>query len=333
MLSAAREALDGPVRTCAAVDGKFRAWNATHQVCILKPWRVSSWLAVEDACECRIPRLALFNSKGPLEGDLLRNTERTRNLTGLPFIFHTDAQCRRLLAELEQELGSLVVGFDSYTDGRIRSDMCRLAMLWRYGGFYFDNDIQPLVDVTQRISSRARFVTSTSAQLFGNPPGFFQAFVASEPRHPILSKALALHGRWPVMTVERKRCGESSRPNIGTVLLRDAARAHADVLLAERTGRTVDGVQLFRELPLTDAYNTSGLCVTCTPHHHCNFCVADPRTGEVLFKSRFAHEGAPCATWCQTAGCVPAPVPKFKGAQIPAASQMSGRARGRQAPA
>ena len=113
------------------------------------------------------------------------------------------------------------------------------------------------------------------------------------PHHPIVGRALQLHAKWPrASDAHRTRVTRSVQsPNIGTVLLRDAARAElgdADVFEMERTGDVVGDVQLFREIVLDigGAYDAGTLCVLCDTTNHCNFAVGDPRTGRLLQNAR-----------------------------------------------
>jgi hypothetical protein len=239
--------------------------------------------------------------------------------------FHNDTNCIVLLEQLESTNGvfngtSLVSAFQSYVDGRIRSDMCRVAMLWKYGGYYFDNDLVLLQDVTRYLLPSTTFATvMTARQHFGNPAGLFNAFVASAPRHPILTRALILHARYPHWSPDDKWRVTQGRkdPNIGTVLLRDAVRhvfGDAATYACERTGTCVRGLQLFREFPLENdgGYNTSSLHIDCDTLASCNFAVGDPSSGRVLFKSRVASKGKACPIYgrpCQPHPPIVPPLP------------------------
>lgn len=313
------------LRSCVVDDHvpTVRAWSPDGAAwCVRRAWRTDRWMAArvdDDACACAIPRVA--NGNGVRVDDVRAALKRTLELTGLTDArYLDDAGCRALLRELEAELDlreRMARAFDAYKDGRIRSDMCRAAMLYKHGGYYFDDDLVAVRDVTRVLHPQTRFASVTTVRMFGNAPGLFNAFVAAAPRHPVLEHALRLHTRWPHMTAAEQRRvtrGVPLRPNIGTVLLRDALRAHlgdAAAFAAERGGQTVADVQLLREVPLIaeDSYNTTGLCVLCESTHACNFAVADVPSGEIVFKSRGAVRGTnlACPLFCEDAACVAPP--------------------------
>jgi hypothetical protein len=280
-----------------------------------------------------IPRVALFNHRvnlieGPLqlypsEAALRRNVLNTLNVTGMRAVFYDDAQCRALLADLETEweLRWLAESFDRSPDGRIRSDMCRLAMLWRFGGYYFDTDMLVLRNVSNYVYPFTRFATCKATNVFSNPKGFFQSFVASAPRHPVLRRALVEHVRWfdTVRTGDAARIqrvtGGSRKPNLGTVFLRDAhegMEGYTATARLEYVGFSYRSrMQLFMEASLGDVgehVNRSGLCAPCELTDPCGFAVYDPVSGDVLFKSRIVNydNHALCQTHCngETPSCV-----------------------------
>ena len=272
-----------------------------------------------------IPAVALFNHKidfrnSPLPEyqTLTSNINNTLKLTGLTsHHFYNETQCQTTMEELQNRLGiqNLRASYNRYEDGRIRSDMCRLGMLWIHGGFYFDNDIVTLRNVRDVISQDTEFASCTTAPYFKNPPGLFQAFVATRSQHPVVERALRYHVEWfrwvDAKDTQRIRhvTGEVRvRPNIGTVLLRDAMVDHygeGTVKHAERTGSANGGtIRLFREMPLSQsdhAYALEHLCIWCTNFlDPCNFAVVDVYTGMVLFKSRIADQATRslCPVYC-----------------------------------
>lgn len=256
-----------------------------------------------------IPRIALFNHKSNIfknhsqYEDLYGNINQTLQKTGLTHvIFFDDNDCFKLLKELETEweMRWLQESFHRNQDGRIRSDMCRLAMLWKHGGFYFDNDIYLLKNITQYIYDTTTFATCKTTTVFKNPRGFFQAFIASTPRHFILKQALYNHVIWfdvlrSQHTEEIKRITNGVvNPNLGTVFLRDALVHFFGERFAKRLERTGYSyhkrMQLFVEDPLSSFHETynvaTDLCVPCEIADPCGFTVFDISTGDALFKSR-----------------------------------------------
>merc|ERR1719310_2648843 len=77
--------------------------------------------------------------------------------------------------------------FIAETFGPYKSDLCRLAQLAEKGGYYMDTDLEPVSDVRKIIPSQAAFVTVKTSL---PNAGFFQAFLGSAPKHPIIMKAL-----------------------------------------------------------------------------------------------------------------------------------------------
>lgn len=324
------------VFSCHTPDiGTVRVWGSgrdagtAFDVCATREWRTDGWSVSEltdpGTCECTIPYRASFTGKTDVRTEkdtpLGKNVRDTLDQMGFRDVtFHTDAMCVSLLRAMEETDDAfrgvpLVRSFTVHeSDGRIRSDVCRLAILWSRGGYYFDNDLVLLENVARRIAPTTTFATVTTARwLFGNPNGLLNAFLACVPRHPIVHRALVLHARWPTMTAnEKQRVTRGvSRPNIGTVLLRDAFRAvvgNATVFECERTGYCGGRIQLFREIAIDhdSEYNTSGLCAMCDVTQECNFAVADAASGDVLMKSRrVAQNGFLCPIRCPSATCHP----------------------------
>jgi len=97
---------------------------------------------------------------------------------------YDDTQCRPILAEV---FPKLVPYFDTEKKGMYRGDMCRVALLWKYGGYYFDLDIEVIRPVD--LSLDVEFASSFEYPRDGQVHGIFQAFLASRSNHPILMKS------------------------------------------------------------------------------------------------------------------------------------------------
>ena len=353
----------------------------------------------------RIPDVLHFNYRRNLltapwlflslhERMLLLNVRRTIELhPGATVNFFDDAECRSALGQHERHGAALAMAFDNETDGRLRSDMCRLAMLRRTGGLYFDTDLGVRGDVRRVLSARTTFAVpetweepedwldgkrseerirtlenlphwalksnprsasqgrmlrsaklrsahshdSKQARPSGcvffdgpsciltarkkpvgwhpsrtpgkpasrfNPPGFFQAFMAVAPAHPLIESALDRHVRWYAAMAARDEkeiyrvTHFLEKPNVGTVLLRDAFIdwAHRSALREGRARGLVkhetDGhvSQLFFEAPGSH----KSLRGWRLPVGHvrlglCSYVVADVRSHVVLFLSRISH--------------------------------------------
>ena len=71
-----------------------------------------------------------------------------------------DTLCKQFL---HKEYGKLYVDiFDYIKDGPIKADFWRLCILYKYGGFYIDADIEPLVPLKDFIDNDDYFVTCIS---------------------------------------------------------------------------------------------------------------------------------------------------------------------------
>ena len=127
------------------------------------------------------------------------NVERTIRVTSSQktrVFFLDDEGCYRLLHAYKDAewpwLGAILARrFLDEKDGRFKSDLCRLAQLHKHGGYYFDNDIFVLVDLSdgRHIHRNTTFATSVNENRHGellpyshrerNAPSesFFQACV------------------------------------------------------------------------------------------------------------------------------------------------------------
>jgi hypothetical protein len=94
---------------------------------------------------------------------------------------YNDTMCRALLQKVEP---LLVVYFDEEQLGMYRGDVCRTAILYMFGGYYFDLDLEVITPVLLKDS--VTFATVTVA----DENSVFQAFLAGAPKHPIFRKAL-----------------------------------------------------------------------------------------------------------------------------------------------
>jgi hypothetical protein len=96
--------------------------------------------------------------------------------------FLTDVDCIRVINATEPRL----IKHFLKEKGMYKADICRVAELYLRGGYYFDIDLLAVHPV-----SPANSVRFTTVKGCGWPKkGFFQAFSASAPGHPILKKSL-----------------------------------------------------------------------------------------------------------------------------------------------
>jgi hypothetical protein len=109
----------------------------------------------------------------------------------------TDEGCMRVLNATEPRL----LEYFAREKGMFKADMCRIAELYLHGGYYFDVDLLAVHPVSPPDSVGFSSVRSS----IWPKKGFFQAFTASAPGHPILKKSLDL--LLEVYTGKRKRKG------------------------------------------------------------------------------------------------------------------------------
>jgi hypothetical protein len=140
-----------------------------------------------------IYRFNLYDNPSLMEGEekqyfkeLYDNVGRTVNIFNSTFkgkasiVFLDNTKCRNVV---EKVIPQLLMHFD-LEGGRYQSDICKIAELYRNGGYYFDIDLQTVSSlcVTQKVS----FVCLQSED-----SGLFPlSFIASAPKNKILKRTL-----------------------------------------------------------------------------------------------------------------------------------------------
>jgi len=254
----------------------------------------------------RIPNRLLFNHKvnllekteAELAGDqqaLLLRENVLHILSIFPEVaredvhFWDDSACQNGLESLEmEESEALGIDFASEKVGMVKSDMCRLAMMYKLGGYYFDTDILPTAALKRRLLREATFSTVVADS--GN--AYFQAFMAATPNHPLIAEALLEFKDWydklhrpganEVLLRERTEHG-----NIGTALLKKAfvkwsKGAHPSPRVVHPGGHIS---QFFEEHPIRTLRGYHGLL----PGHSgflCDYAVVDPLSRSAVMFSR-----------------------------------------------
>jgi len=181
--------------------------------------------------------------------------------------FLTDDDCRVIINSTEARL---VPYFDKEPQGKYKADICRVAALYKEGGYYFDIDIEVIkVFDLGEIS----FSTVHEADKSG---GFFQAFLAADKSHPILKEALSK------MLVYY---GKYTKPAtyMGVTTLKEAFNSvpislRGSVLLLKEFNLDTLSVNNYTDLKLRRPLGSLGCC--------CNYVVSDSQGVHVYFWSR-----------------------------------------------
>lgn len=132
----------------------------------------------------RIPKRLIFITVNGIA--LPDNVERTLRIhTGVPSALYTDDNCTRLLQAQKRHV--LLHAFKHESYGPNKKDVCLAAILHSAGGFYFDNDIMPDVNVVEAAAlTGADLVGATELSDGGVTPGFMGA----TPGHKIVRAQL-----------------------------------------------------------------------------------------------------------------------------------------------
>mmetsp|Transcript_65018 Transcript_65018/g.152129 ORF Transcript_65018/g.152129 Transcript_65018/m.152129 type:complete len:389 (+) Transcript_65018:49-1215(+) len=140
--------------------------------------------------------------------------------------FWNDEDCQNGLEALNmQESEALSVDFASEQVGMVKSDICRLAMMYTLGGYYFDTDILVTPELKAQIAPETTFATVRAAGSLSAT--FFQAFLGASQKHPLIELALKEFKAWydklraPGVNQAQLRVS-TANGNIGTALLRQA---------------------------------------------------------------------------------------------------------------
>eukprot|EP00747_Dinoflagellata_sp_TGD_P134658 gnl/TRDRNA2_/TRDRNA2_175358_c6_seq3.p1 gnl/TRDRNA2_/TRDRNA2_175358_c6~~gnl/TRDRNA2_/TRDRNA2_175358_c6_seq3.p1 ORF type:complete len:339 (-),score=25.64 gnl/TRDRNA2_/TRDRNA2_175358_c6_seq3:284-1300(-) len=143
-----------------------------------------------------IPHKLLFNfgtnllAQGisfPLTRANVKNT--IAHYPGFDVLFFDDAKCMKAIEVAHSK--ELANHFARESSHAYKLDVCRMAMLHQYGGYYFDNDIDMVGDVRSSIPGDATFVTALAAwQPHGKNTKVWNSFLAARPGHPVIVEAL-----------------------------------------------------------------------------------------------------------------------------------------------
>lgn len=254
-----------------------------------------------------IPRILIFTHKQNLLEtkeprvlyDNVMNTinvyKKYWNDDSIEVQFLDDDKCRE---KIKKAFSRLVPHFDDEKSGPYKADVCRIAALYLSGGYYFNVNLQALkpVDVANNVTFLTAEERSRSLLNMGGAAlspqdlaalqrmyqgNFFQAFLATAPKHPVLKKAFRL--------MLQHFEGEF---DIGASLMgaKTLAEAFRNV---DKEDRGV--VRLLKEMKNVENNKFGEPWYPDTPKQEgegatCNYIVHDPNIREVYFYSRVVCE-------------------------------------------
>ena len=129
-----------------------------------------------------------------LPPEMVKNVEKLKSMNpDYAYELWDDADCKKFLLEYFGE--NYVNAFDVLKPGAFKCDFWRYAILYVYGGVYLDIDMVPLTPLNDFIKDSDEFITIVDLKnIFNNNSscGIYQAFIATVPKHPIMSYSLQL---------------------------------------------------------------------------------------------------------------------------------------------
>mmetsp|Transcript_71972 Transcript_71972/g.168521 ORF Transcript_71972/g.168521 Transcript_71972/m.168521 type:complete len:316 (-) Transcript_71972:123-1070(-) len=194
--------------------------------------------------------------------------------------FYDDKDCTDELRKMDDFDGDkLADGFGRFQNGRFKSDLCRLAQLYTYGGYYFDTDILPVTSVRKVLEPETTFATARST-FQGD---VFQAFLAATPKHPFIAEQLREFGKW----IDEKH-SEDEHPNLGCWLLGRSLDSWSDRVKEDpKVEKDEEVVRFFHEHEIEQLKKDySGLSEGVAKWKECRVAVVDEATKQLVMYSR-----------------------------------------------
>lgn len=112
----------------------------------------------------------------------IRSYREAWNMEQAPVYFLNNEACELEISLTEPRL----LKYFRLVSGENKADICRIAALYRHGGYYFDIDLEVVKPAVVDKKSNVTFVTVQASGL----RYFFQAFIAVSPKNFILKLAL-----------------------------------------------------------------------------------------------------------------------------------------------
>jgi len=229
-----------------------------------------------------IPRELLFidtryNKISEMPKHVVENVNRTirlfRNLwndTDAPVNFLGNKQC---LDAINASKSDLIPYYQTEPKGMYKSDICRAAILYLTGGYYFDNDMQII-----HALSLPNNITYSTAMEFGDK-GHFVSFVFTMKGHPILNNTLEL-------MADYYQGRKNITNQLGPTLFKEAYDSQP--MRIKAASKILRETRLEREPRYRNVPKLKG--VGCC----CNFVVEDIQAKQIVFYSRMVGAGVNC---------------------------------------
>jgi Glycosyltransferase sugar-binding region containing DXD motif len=203
--------------------------------------------------------------------------------------FLRDEDCIRSLQVAVGEKSPLIDYFRKESMGMYKADICRGAALWETGGIYLDVDVGVRMPLFHALDSNTTFATTLVHRDSAHLGNFFQAFMATTPRHAVLERYLLLflehyQGKRPV-----------KRGPLGVILLR---QAFDDVILNQPEEVSLVNLQNFQSLPDKEKHFQLGPKILDTMHHG-----RIQLWQEILYNPRLMSNLVPEPTWGTRRAC------------------------------
>eukprot|EP00440_Ansanella_granifera_P068944 gb/GFBE01074791.1/.p1 GENE.gb/GFBE01074791.1/~~gb/GFBE01074791.1/.p1 ORF type:complete len:494 (+),score=104.50 gb/GFBE01074791.1/:1-1482(+) len=212
--------------------------------------------------------------------------------------FWDDSDCQEGIRGLRiHDAFQLTLDFVEESAEEVKSDLCRLAMLYKFGGYYFDTDVLPVVDMLQHVSSDTTFATV----LAHDKNDYFQSFIAATHSHPVIGTALKEFKSWydQLWSTSQSHAAEG---RAGALLRkayatwsRKAAEKHRVVHFG-----TQHVSQFFEEAPLaalgSQRFSNYGVEFMGTSGGNCDYAVVDNSSSTLIMYSRVfdSENDRPC---------------------------------------
>jgi mannosyltransferase OCH1-like enzyme len=124
---------------------------------------------------------------------LARNVQHSVDMhPGVQVRFLDDTDCILSIQRVMGDQSPLIHYFQKESQGMYKADICRAAALWETGGIYLDVDVGVRENLWNVLHVNTTWATVRVHRESHYPRGFFQAFWASSPQHPMVHRYLKL---------------------------------------------------------------------------------------------------------------------------------------------